>query len=331
MGTPAFMSPEQARGRWDQVDARSDLWAVGATMFALLSGRFVHRARTLNEQFLAAMTTVAPPIGSVLSGLAPEVATVIDRAIAFKPEDRWPDARAMQAAIRKAYAATRETGGAQSPASLRPPLTASRLSSAGRDDLEGMAPLDFGSPATPTIEQGVTNAPSAAPDARVVSPRRSPFYVGICAGALGVALALAALVRHPAASAPASIAAARAAIDVASSLAAQVTQADPPAAPLESPAGFEVASPPATGVPLSLVADIAPPPRRHTSPAPAPEPSASVSASTNAPVSAGVSASPGASAAVSEETPRTASSPAPGSSSPGSASVGSAPLGPASP
>src|SRR5262249_15491612 len=33
MGTPGFMPPEQARGRWDEVDARSDLWAVGATVF----------------------------------------------------------------------------------------------------------------------------------------------------------------------------------------------------------------------------------------------------------------------------------------------------------
>jgi serine/threonine-protein kinase len=39
MGTPAYMAPEQARGLWDEVDGRSDLWAVGATMFCLLGGR----------------------------------------------------------------------------------------------------------------------------------------------------------------------------------------------------------------------------------------------------------------------------------------------------
>ena len=42
MGTPAFMAPEQARARWDEVDGRTDLWAVGATMFTLLTGRHVH-------------------------------------------------------------------------------------------------------------------------------------------------------------------------------------------------------------------------------------------------------------------------------------------------
>src|SRR5258708_37389061 len=42
MGTPAFMSPEQARGRGDLVDPRSDIYCLGATMFALLSGEIVH-------------------------------------------------------------------------------------------------------------------------------------------------------------------------------------------------------------------------------------------------------------------------------------------------
>src|SRR5580704_5504658 len=50
MGTPAFMPPEQARGLWEEVDGRSDLWAVGATMFNLLTGRVVHEGRTPNEQ-----------------------------------------------------------------------------------------------------------------------------------------------------------------------------------------------------------------------------------------------------------------------------------------
>src|SRR5689334_7572360 len=48
MGTPAFMSPEQARGRSAQVGPRSDIWAVGATMFTMVSGRLVHAAETVN-------------------------------------------------------------------------------------------------------------------------------------------------------------------------------------------------------------------------------------------------------------------------------------------
>src|SRR5512132_715482 len=100
MGTPAYMPPEQARGRWSEVDPTSDLWAVGATMFTLLTGRLVHEAETVNELLLAAMTKPAPKLASVLPGVAPELAGIIDRALAYAQEDRWPDAATMQAALR---------------------------------------------------------------------------------------------------------------------------------------------------------------------------------------------------------------------------------------
>ncbi len=69
MGTPAFMPPEQALGNWDEVGPRTDIWAVGATMFTLLSGRCVHAAETMNQLLLAAMTKPAPPIASLVPGL----------------------------------------------------------------------------------------------------------------------------------------------------------------------------------------------------------------------------------------------------------------------
>ncbi|MGK4003213.1 serine/threonine-protein kinase [Sorangium sp. So ce1036] len=102
MGTPQYMPPEQAKGQWDRVDARTDLWAVGSTMFHLLSGRYVHQAETLPLLLLAAMTQPAPPVGSVLPAAPAAVAGVIDVALAFDPERRWPSARAMQRALRQA-------------------------------------------------------------------------------------------------------------------------------------------------------------------------------------------------------------------------------------
>ncbi|WP_437313978.1 serine/threonine-protein kinase [Sorangium sp. So ce385] len=102
MGTPQFMPPEQARGQWDKVDPRTDLWAVASTMFQLLSGRYVHEAETLPLLLLAAMTQPAPPVGSVLPTLPPPIAAVMDVALAFDPDRRWPNARAMQRALRQA-------------------------------------------------------------------------------------------------------------------------------------------------------------------------------------------------------------------------------------
>ncbi len=102
MGTPSYMPPEQARGRWEQVDARSDLWAIGATMFALSTGRCVHEGETVNETLLQAMMQPAPPLASVWPAAPRAFAAVVDRALAFETRDRWPDAATMQQAVQEA-------------------------------------------------------------------------------------------------------------------------------------------------------------------------------------------------------------------------------------
>jgi hypothetical protein len=100
MGTPAFMAPEQARARWDEVDGRTDLWAVGATMFTLLSGRYVHEARSDQEQLIWSATRRAPSLAEVDPSLSTAVVAVVDRALAFERDQRWPDALSMQQAAR---------------------------------------------------------------------------------------------------------------------------------------------------------------------------------------------------------------------------------------
>jgi eukaryotic-like serine/threonine-protein kinase len=99
LGTPAFMAPEQARSRWDEIDARCDLFAVGATMWTMLTGRLVHEAKTLSELLVAAATEQVAPIATLLPTLPPEVAKVIDRSLRFDRVERWPDAISMRAAL----------------------------------------------------------------------------------------------------------------------------------------------------------------------------------------------------------------------------------------
>jgi serine/threonine protein kinase len=110
MGTPAFMAPEQARGRWEEIDARTDLWALGATLFFLLTGRVVHQADTANEELLAAMTRPAPKIETVSPGISPELAYVIDTSLEFELERRFADAKVMQQSVREAYMAMTAPG-----------------------------------------------------------------------------------------------------------------------------------------------------------------------------------------------------------------------------
>jgi len=281
MGTPAFMAPEQARGRWDEVDARTDLWAVGATLFALLSGRFVHRAKTLNEQFFVAMTSVAPKLRTLLPDLPVEVATVVDRALEFRPEDRWQDARSMQAAIRKAYASAR---GVRPDANDGVPFLSARsvvgsLAATGESEAvtstDVMKSLGLGTPATPTIEQGVTHAPSAAPDRRGTgsSTRRSPVFVGLGAGAIGIALALAALVHRPIGAlaleatrqgSSSSLATSHSTMEVGAPIIRPALSPVSEALDAGAHAVVTIPSPPATGVPLSMSVE-SPPPKRHIS------------------------------------------------------------------
>jgi serine/threonine-protein kinase len=95
LGTPGFMASEQARGAWDEVDGRTDLWALGATMFLALTGRGVHRGSTSNELMIAAATQAVPPIGQFVR-LPPGIAKLIDRALRLDPDERWSDAATLR-------------------------------------------------------------------------------------------------------------------------------------------------------------------------------------------------------------------------------------------
>jgi serine/threonine protein kinase len=100
LGTPGFMPPEQALGRHDDVDERSELWAVGATVFALLTGHVVHESRTSNEILIYTATRPAPSLVSALPNASPELAYWVDRALAFDRNHRWQSAKEMQNALR---------------------------------------------------------------------------------------------------------------------------------------------------------------------------------------------------------------------------------------
>jgi len=101
-GTPAFMAPEQALGRVREIDAVTDVWAVGATCFALLTGRFVHEGETPEEMVVRAATTPAPSLANTMPSVPKPIANVIDRALAFDRSARWPSAAAMKDALARA-------------------------------------------------------------------------------------------------------------------------------------------------------------------------------------------------------------------------------------
>jgi serine/threonine-protein kinase len=166
MGTPAFMAPEQALARWDQVDGRTDIWAAGATMFTLITGRHVHEAQTGNEQLIRSATTPAVSVGFVDTSLAAPIVELIDKALAFDKAERWLDAKAMRQALRAAYQAFRPRAGgpAESPKAASPPARGAGTLIGGAQVVQPLA-LRFSKP-----EIDVKNEPRIAPTAAPADP-----------------------------------------------------------------------------------------------------------------------------------------------------------------
>jgi len=106
LGTPAFMAPEQARGQSKEVDGQTDVWAVGATVFALLSGRLVHEADSATMLLLKVATTPARSLTRVVKDLPEPITALVDKALAFEKTSRWESAASMRDALEEAYTAT---------------------------------------------------------------------------------------------------------------------------------------------------------------------------------------------------------------------------------
>ena len=111
-GTPEFMSPEQALGK--DVDARSDLYALGVTAFYALSGRLPFEGATATEILAKHVTTPAPPLASMGMPVARKIALLVDRCIAKDPAQRPPTADALAEQLGVALEQRREL-----PAALR--------------------------------------------------------------------------------------------------------------------------------------------------------------------------------------------------------------------
>lgn len=91
MGTPAYISPEQARGE-TQVDLRSDLYSLGATLFHLLAGRPPFEAATAAGVLAKHLTEPTPSLNSLGADVDPRTDVLVMRLLAKSPGDRYPAA-----------------------------------------------------------------------------------------------------------------------------------------------------------------------------------------------------------------------------------------------
>jgi serine/threonine-protein kinase len=103
LGTPAYMAPEQARGLGRDVDGRADVYAIGATIFRVLTGRHVHVGQGAAQIAMVAMQR-APRVATVSPKLPRGVCAVLDHALELEPADRYINAREMQGDVRRVRA-----------------------------------------------------------------------------------------------------------------------------------------------------------------------------------------------------------------------------------
>ncbi|WP_437677994.1 protein kinase domain-containing protein [Sorangium sp. So ce131] len=119
LGTPSFMAPEQAMGLTEGVDGRADLFSVGATLYAVLSGQRLHQGRSDNEAFILAATTPAPSLARIAPELPASVIGLVDKALAWDRRSRYDTAAQMRQEVLRIL----EESGAPGPRRSAPQST----------------------------------------------------------------------------------------------------------------------------------------------------------------------------------------------------------------
>ena len=134
MGTPLYMAPEQAMG--GKIDLTADVYSAGCVLFELFTGRLPFLGETHGELLRLHMTAPVPKLGEAAGGkivVKPEIQAFIERAMAKRAEQRFPNAAEMlQAFVSLPQPAVSKVGAA-SPAAQRPRAP---VASAGHDVAE---------------------------------------------------------------------------------------------------------------------------------------------------------------------------------------------------
>ena len=172
MGTPHYMAPETFRGVAN-VDLRADLYAVGAILYELLSGTPPHDAKSYEQLVVRVATMPAPKIRLAVPDLPPELARLVDYALASNPDERWPDARSFREALLPFAGGALDATQRDSPAAAQSMTPAWGINESAAVLPDGTIPMPAADPLGATSVADSSNTPAAyiaAPSAHPPRP-----------------------------------------------------------------------------------------------------------------------------------------------------------------
>jgi Tol biopolymer transport system component len=115
LGTAAYMSPEQAKGK--AVDKRTDIWAFGAVLYELLTGKAAFHGEDITD-ILAAVVRAEPDWTVLPANISPSIRVLLQRCLRKDRRQRTPDAATIRIEIEDAIAAPKDSGATQAPVSM---------------------------------------------------------------------------------------------------------------------------------------------------------------------------------------------------------------------
>jgi hypothetical protein len=103
LGTPSYMSPEQAKG--NELDGRSDLFSVGCVLYEMLTGKRAFRGESITGLIFKVITEDPEPMKQLVPNLPPEMERIVSRAMYKAPEGRYQSGRELMEALQPFVAA----------------------------------------------------------------------------------------------------------------------------------------------------------------------------------------------------------------------------------